>query len=357
MLIGLLPVLVMTDSHKPVPAASDVAKLAGVSQSAVSRTYTEGASVSLKTRTKVLAAAQQLAYRPNFLARSLLKGKSNIIGVVLGNLENPFFSQILEALSASLSAVGKRLLVFTTTANAEADAQIDEMMHYRVDALVLMSTTLSSSLAQQCQSTGIPVIFLNRTGQFPACWAVTGENKRGAQLIGQHLIECGYQRIAFMAGFADSSTSSERELAFKQFLQQQGRPLLMREVGHFSRHGALAAARRLLSLAQPPDAIFCANDHMALACLEVAKFEFGLLPGKDIGIAGFDNVDQAAWPSFELTTFTQSVSLMAQKAAELIVNPALVNSQAQHVVVPGELLVRSSTTSKTPNTHLTKLTA
>ncbi|MBU2878984.1 MULTISPECIES: LacI family DNA-binding transcriptional regulator [Aliiglaciecola] len=337
----------MSENHKQVAAASDVAKLAGVSQSAVSRTFTEGASVSLKTRNKVIEAAQQLGYRPNLLARSLLKGKSNIVGVVLGNLENPFYSQILDVLSTSLSAGGKRLLVFTVGANAEADAQIDEMLQYRVDALILMSTTLSSSLAKQCQSAGIPVVFLNRTGQFPECWAVTGDNQRGSHLIGKHLIDCGYQRIAFMAGYVDSSTSSEREQAFSQYIQEQGRPAPIREVGHFSRQGALAAARRLLALPQPPDAIFCANDHMAMACLDVAKFEFDLEPGKDIGIVGFDDVSAASWPSFELTTFSQPVALMAQKAAELIINPALVSQQAEHFVVPGELLIRSSTVGKT----------
>jgi DNA-binding LacI/PurR family transcriptional regulator len=335
----------MSEKNKQVAAASDVAKLAGVSQSAVSRTFTAGASVSLKTRTKVMAAAKQLGYRPNLLARSLLKGKSNIVGVVLGNLENPFFAQMLEALSSSLSAMGKRLLVFTTTANAEADAQIDEMLHYRVDALILMSTTLSSSLAKQCQDAGIPVIFLNRTGQFPDCWAVTGENQRGAQLIGQHLIECGYQHIAFMAGFIDSSTSSQREQAFSQFLQTQGRPAPIREVGHFSRQGAVAATRRLLSLPQPPDAIFCANDHMALACMDVAKFEFGLQLGKDIGIVGFDDVSTASGPSFQLTTFTQPVATMAARAAELIVNPILMDGKAQHFIVPGELIIRGSTSA------------
>ncbi|MBN27816.1 MAG: sugar-binding protein [Alteromonadaceae bacterium] len=346
----------MSENSKQVAAASDVAKLAGVSQSAVSRTFTTGASVSFKTRTKVMAAAQQLGYRPNLLARSLLKGKSNIVGVVLGNLENPFFAQMLDALSSSLSAMGQRLLVFTTTANAEADAQIGEMLDYRVDALILMSTTLSSSLAKQCQGAGIPVIFLNRTGQFPDCWAVTGENERGAQLIGQHLIECGYQHIAFMAGFVDSSTSSQRENAFSQFLQSHGRPAPLREVGHFSRNGAMAAARRILSLPKAPDAIFCANDHMALACLDVAKFEFDLKPGKDIGIVGFDDVPAATWPSFELTTFTQPVSLMATKAAELIVNPTLMASKAQHLIVPGELIIRSSTSANLHTQH-TQFTA
>lgn len=333
----------MSTGLKLVAAASDVARLAGVSQSAVSRAFTDGASISDSTRIKVMQAAQKLGYRPNQLARSLLKGHSNIVGVALGNLENSFFTLALEALSNSLSAAGQRLLVFTATANAEVDAQIEDMLHYRVDALILMSTTLSSSLAKQCQEAGIPVIFLNRTGQFQDCSSVTGDNHHGSVQIARHLLDCGYHNIAFMAGFVDSSTSSEREDAFTDYLMSQGKPAPIREVGHFSWQGAKQATRLLLSRKQRPDAIFCANDHMALAALDVARYEFGLEAGKDIGIVGFDNVPSASWSSYQLTTFSQSATTMAKHATDFVLKGGLANYCAQHVVVPGELIIRNST--------------
>lgn len=333
----------MSSMNKTLPAASDVARLAGVSQSAVSRAFTEGASISARTREKVMAAAQQLGYRPNQLARSLLKGRSNIVGVALGNLENPFFTQVLDRLSQRLSAVGQRVLIFTATANAEVDAELEEMLDYRVDALILMSTTLSSSLANQCEDTGIPVIFLNRTGYLQQCCSVTGDNVNGARQIAAHLLECGYQHIAFMAGFQDSSTSSEREQAFTQYLLSQGKLAPIREVGDFSRQGAMEATRRLLNRPQRPDAIFCANDHMALATLDVVRYEFGLIPGQDIGIAGFDDVSAANWPGNKLTTFSQPVQPMVDSATEFVLGAGQGSRDQQHVVIPGELIIRDST--------------
>ncbi len=330
-------------------AASDVARLAGVSQSAVSRAFTEGASISAKTRQRVMVAAEQLGYRPNQLARSLLKGRSNIVGVVLGNLQNPFFAEVLDALSQSLSAAGQRLLVFTTAANAEVDAQINDLLHYRVDALILMSTTLSSSLARQCQAAGIPVIFVNRTGQVKQCWSVTGDNEGGARQIARHLIEQGYQRLAFMAGFADSSTSCERQRGFCDELARLQQPAPQLVCGEFSREGAINAARQLLQQAVPPDGIFCANDHMALATLDVARHEFGLTPGKDIGVVGFDDIQAASWPAYQLTTFTQPIGPMVKRATECVLQGESRSGETSAVrqqLIAGELIRRNSTSRK-----------
>ncbi len=335
----------MTTNVKQLPAATDVARLAGVSQSAVSRAFTTGASISAKTRAKVMTAAQELGYQPNQLARSLLRGRSQLIGVVLGSMENPFFPMALDILSKQLASHGHRTLVFTGESNQQADASIEDMLNYRVDALILMATTLSSSLAERCQTAGIPVVFVNRINHATRCSSVTGENVNGARMIAQHLVNTGYQHIAFMAGIETSSTSRDREQAFAQALSELGRKKPSRVVGHFTRAGAMVAMRQLLSQQNPPDAVFCANDHMAMAAIDIARYEFSLQPGKDIGVVGFDDIPQAQWPGYELTTYSQPLTQFIDLAVQRVLSKTNLD-ETIHNTVKGNLITRSSTKAK-----------
>lgn len=182
------------------PSAHDVARVIGMSQAAVSRAYTPGACVSEATRAKVFAAARELGYRPNLLARSLIKGRSGIIGAVVGHARNPFFTIALDILSSRLRSAGRHLLVFTGESNASADVHVEVLLKYRVDALVLLWTSLSPALAEQCRKEGIPVVFLAAGYELEGFARIKGANAAGASQIAAHLIEQGYRSFAFMAG-------------------------------------------------------------------------------------------------------------------------------------------------------------
>lgn len=325
------------------PSAHDVARIAGVSQAAVSRAFTPGASISDAMRAKVLVAAKELGYRPNLLARSLIKGRSDIIGLVVGNARNPFFTVALDVMSTRLRQAGRHLLVFTGESNATADVHVEDLLKYRVDGLVLMWTTVSPALAEQCRNEGIPMIFFNRrAGTTEGFATVAGANAIGAGKIANHMIEQGYRRFAFVAGLEDSSTNREREEAFTAALVAQRFPPPARAVGHFQRKEGMEAARQLLALDPRPDAIFCGSDIMALGALDVARHEFGLAIGRDVGIAGFDGIEQAEWPSFDLTTYTQPIDAMMDRVADLLLDSTLYESHP-HVIVEGELKIRGST--------------
>jgi len=327
----------------PAPSAHDVARLAGVSQAAVSRAFNPDTSISDATRAKVLRAAKELGYRPNLLARSLITGRSGIIGVVIGNPRNPFFLEALDALSKRLSQAGRHLLVFTASANSDSDQLVEDLLKFRVDSLVLMSATLSSGLANQCRAEGIPVIFFHRRGRVTKGFAsVTGANNLGAGRVAEHLVAQGYRRPAFMGGLENSSTSREREEGFAAGIAASGLPSPDKAWGNYDRAGAFVAARQLLSLRPRPDAIFCANDMMALATIEIARHEFGLAIGRELGVAGFDDIEGACWPSFSLTTYSQPIEGMIEKVMEIILDPAGVSANP-HIVVEGELKVRDST--------------
>jgi DNA-binding LacI/PurR family transcriptional regulator len=216
-------------------------------------------------------------------------------------------------------------------------------LKYRVDALLLVAATLSSKLTQQCRDEGIPVIsFGRRPPRSKHVAGVTGNSREGAGQMAQHLLQQGYRRLALMAGSPESATNREREAGFTAYLASQGLPEPEREVGHCQRDSAFQAARNLLSSERRPDAIFCTNDDMALATLEVARYEFGLDIGREIGIAGFDDIEEAAWPTFELTTYSLPMEAMIEKAVALLIGkPGLKDSV--HVVVDGVLKPRRST--------------
>jgi DNA-binding LacI/PurR family transcriptional regulator len=325
------------------PSAHDVARLAGVSQAAVSRAFTPGASIAQATRDRVFDAAKSLGYHPNLIARSLIKGESGIIGVVFGNPRSIFYMSAFHALSARLSQAQKHILVFTAEGKATADVEVQDLLKYRVDALFLMGIGLSTKLARQCRDKGTPVVFFNlRSRDIKDFASVTVNNRDGARQIAEHLLRQGYRRLAFMAGPENSLTSRERESAFTAYLTSQGVRPPMREAGSYDRDGALLVARSLLSHRSRPDAIFCWNDYMALGAIDVARYEFGLEIGREIGIAGFGDIEQASWPSFDLTTYSQPVNSMIQEVVKiLLVAPRL--QPPVHTIVDGVLKPRRST--------------
>ncbi|MFT3763039.1 MAG: LacI family DNA-binding transcriptional regulator [Pseudoxanthomonas sp.] len=335
----------MTGKHplrKPATAL-DVAALAQVSQSAVSRTFTPGASVSDATRKKVMAAARQLNYTPNNIARSLITQKSWIVGVAMTYLDNQFYPEVLQCLSDDLGNAGYRVLLFLTHGNRDADPMLEELLRYRVDALILASTSLSSRLASECARVGVPVVMLNTIDPTSSIPSVCGSNAVGGRAIASYLVAAGHKRFAFVAGAGESSTTRDREHGFSRRLQELGMGKPVREDGYYTFDGAATAMRRLLKRKQRPDAVFCANDHMALAAIQVARGEFGLRVGAELSIVGFDNVGIAKWPGFDLTTYSQPVPAMV--AATISILRTLLQGRAlksAHTAIPGQLIVRGS---------------
>lgn len=323
--------------------ATDVARLAGTSQSAVSRVFTPGTSVSAETREKVMAAAAQLGYRPNAIARSLITRRSRIVAVAMAYLNNQFYPDVLEALSDRLQAQGYQILLFTADRHAAADPMLEQVMRYQVDAIVLASTSLSSAFARECRQAGVPVVMFNRTMDDPGLLSVTGDNERGGHTIARFLLAGGHRRPAFIAGLEASSTNRDRERGFTRALAEAGQGAPLRAVGHYSFEGAAEATRELLRRQDRPDAIFCANDHMAIACIDVARHEFGLAVPEDLSVIGFDDIGPARWPSYNLTSYSQPLLPMVEATVQVLLECMEDPSrQMNSVVLKGQLVVRGS---------------
>lgn len=330
------------DDLPTIATAADVARLAKVSQSAVSRAFTPGASVAPATRERILAAAEQVGYQPDMIARSLMRGRSNIVGVGVGNLTNPFLSATLDLLTIKLADVGLRLLLFPTDDSSVTTVPAREVLQYRLDALVLLATALSPELAGHCARARVPVLLYNRHAPEGAAESsVSGDNESGGRAVAAFLCGGGHRRFAFMSGIDASLASHQRGEAFAAYLGEQGREPAIVEAGMFTYDGAAAAMRRLLLRADRPDAIFCANDLMAMAAIDVARAEFGLTVGRDVSIVGFDDIAMARWPSFALTTYGQSTTAMVEETVATI-QAVRGGSGALQKTVPGALVIRSS---------------
>ncbi|MCS2171340.1 LacI family DNA-binding transcriptional regulator [Scandinavium sp. TWS1a] len=328
--------------RRPV-TSYEVAKLAGVSQSAVSRAFTEGGKVSDATREKVKLAAAHLGYRPSFVARSLITRRSNLIGVVVPGLMNPFYASLVDELSHAFNEIGYRVLLFSMQGDGDTDPILEEILRHRVEALILVSTILSSHFAEECQQNGLPVLLLNRKNDSKSVSSVTSDNLAGGAQIADFLVAGGHQRLAFMAGLDSSSTSRDREKGFCDRLRAQGIAPPLRVQGLYNLEMAMEATRQLLKGKDRPEGIFCANDIMAIGALNVVVGELGLVAGQDISVVGFDNIAMGAWPLFSLTTYVQPVNDMVTSAVRIITQQFDdADSPAVQQVLSGKLVVRNS---------------
>ena len=323
----------------------EVAKLAGVSQSAVSRVFTPGASSSKRTSEKVLKAAAKLGYRPNILARSLITGRTRIIGLVVAYLDNYFYPEAVELLSNALQKKGYHVLVFMASKTAgNIDDVFEEMLDYQVDGVIAASVAMSSDLAARCNAAGVPVVLFNRAENNERLSAVTSDNIDGGQKVAKFLIAGGYKRLGYIAGWEGASTQRDREAGFIEELKKHKRSLYAREVGNFNMDEARQAARKMFTAREIPDAVFVANDHMSFAVMDVIRFELGLKIPEQVSVVGYDDVPVASWPAYDLTTVRQPVNRMVAETVSFLLECIVgQKTNTRQIQIEGPLIVRGST--------------
>ncbi|NSX54639.1 LacI family DNA-binding transcriptional regulator [Parasulfitobacter algicola] len=322
----------------------DVAKLAGVSQSAVSRVFTPGASASKETITKVRKAAEKLGYRPNALARAMITGKSRIIGLVVAYLDNQFYPIALERLSNALQDRGYHILIFTATNTQEAiDKVMQELIDYQVDGIITASVGMTSELTGRCAAAGIPVVMFNRAQDGSGLSSVTSANENGARKIADFLVAGGHSHIAHIAGWGGSSTGRDRIRGFIDGLAKHEKTPVAVIDGMYSRDVSAQATRDLMALPNRPDAIFVGNDHMAFAVLDTLRHEYNMSVPDDVSVIGFDDVPLASWAAYDLTTVRQPVNRMVDATVETILAQiGDKNRPTQKIEIDGPLIIRSS---------------
>lgn len=327
----------------------DVARAAGVSQSAVSRAFSARAPIAEATRQRVLAVARELGYQPNAIARSMSSARhaaiqrSGIIGLIVTRLHDPFFAQIIDMFSRSFQFQGWHLLLFSVEAEAEVDRALTELMRFKIDGAVVMSALLSDHMAGVCREAGIPVVLYNRRTARSDASSVCIDNAEGGAQVASLLLRTGHARIAFLGGSHHDATSDDREAGFVAALGRAGAGLVARDEGDFTFESGVEAARRLLHGGARPDAIFCASDVMALGVMHAAQEFLGLSVPQDLSIVGFDDIAAAAWPRHRLTTVRQPYRAMVREAVEILVRQLdAPDGPGRSAVFAGQLILRDS---------------
>lgn len=324
----------------------EVARLAGVSQSTVSRVFSaDGPNVAEKTRQRVLNAAAALGYQPNAIARMMSKGRSDIIGIVVANIANLFYPFVLDKFLTRLQEIGRHVLLFTVPPDQEMDDILPLVLQYQVDALIITSATLSSAMAQECSRRGTPVILFNRHVDAEGVSTISTDNLNGGRQVADLLLDTGHTRIAYVAGTPHTSTNSDRERGFTARLSERGHAIAVRLQGNFTYDSAFTVVRDLLFSTAPnarPDALFCANDSMALGAIDAAK-SLGIRIPDDLSVIGFDNIPMAGWNAYDLTTIAQDVDAMIALTIEtMLARIADPDTPTGLHTIPGRLCVRGS---------------
>ena len=296
----------------------DVARLAGVSQSAVSRVFKPGASASVQMRRRVMDAAAQVGYRPNAIARGLITQRSNMVGVIISKLVNLNYPEVLVELTQRFSERGIRVLLFALETEGDTAEAFDQVLQYRVDGVVT-AAMLTGEQLRMFDEAGIPVVFYNRAPEEPAVNAVRCDHAEGERWLVGELVDAGHRRFSIVSGPEDSPVSTERTQGAMRRLRELGIDditVVTGDYGYLS--GRAGFAQIVEKLGAPPDAVVTANDMMAIGCIDEARETFGLRVPGDVSVVGFDGVGPAAYAAYQLTTVSQPVARMTEAAVSML---------------------------------------
>ncbi len=297
----------------------EVAKRAGVSRSAVSRTYTEGASVSDKTRRKVVKAAEALGYSPNALASSLTTGRTKLIGLVSNNFHNPLFLEIFDLFTRGLQERGLRPLLVNLTNETDPKNSVRMLRQYSVDGVVVASSTLPPGFARAFRDAGVPVVHsFGRFSNSPQVHVVGIDNVECGRMAVRELAARGYRKIGFLGGPESATSTQDR---FTGFTDEAGKHDFETVSDSFAHAYTFQAGRKEMQLIlqkEPQEAYFCGDDVLSVGALSAVE-DAGLKVPEDIGLIGLNDMEMAGWANISLTTIHQPVQEIINSSIELVV--------------------------------------
>ncbi len=325
-----------------LPTSHDVALEAGVSQPTVSRALRGDPRVTDATRRRVLDAAERLGYVTSDRGRSLSTRRTSRIGVVVEDLDNPFYLELLDVLHERLERADVRMIVLTPQRNDPE--RVERLVDGSIDGAILTTTHLDSPLPAQLRSRHFPFVLLNRTVDDPAYASCAVDNRAGAIRLAEETLRAGHRAIAAVFGPETTSTGRDREAGIRAVLAGAGVPLPAERTrrGRFTFESGHRGCAELLAATDRPTAVLCANDVVAFGAINAAR-GLGLAVPDDVSITGFDDIAMAAWEVFRLTTVRQDLRRMAETAVDLVLG--LVEdpqAEPERIVLPADLVPRAT---------------
>ena len=337
--------MIKDDRPNRAPTSDDVAELAGVSRSAVSRTFTSGASVAPATRERVLAAAKTLGYRVNFLARGLSQQRTNLVALVVSDMDNSLRARMVDHLARGLVKLDFRPMLVPTQPGEDASYLIDMMLHYNVTGTIVTSDTSPAEIAQECAAYGVPLVLINKPEVGGPVANVSFDTVAAGRMAAEEFKAIGCCRIAIASQRRASHSIGQRKAAFIAACRRLGLEI----VGDFqgaaqNYHGGAEAAAAFVASGVATDGVFCVNDYLALGFIDTVRRLSGQrIPG-DLRVMACDDIDEAAWSGYDLTTVRQDPQAMAGAAIAALIDCLDRPGTAHpHIILPGEIVRRGST--------------
>ncbi|SDU32867.1 LacI family DNA-binding transcriptional regulator [Stappia sp. ES.058] len=322
-------------------SAKDVAELAGVSRTAVSRAFTPGASVSAETKAKVYAAAEKLGYQVNNLARGLLTSRTGLVALIAAEIQSPYRASLLAALSSRLQETGKVGMLINTDRSDESVARaLQKAISYRTEAAIILSGMPDASLAEICLRNGMRLVFINREEERPGALRIHLDDAVAGRQAFVSLAAAGCKRPAFASSMAGTPSLVARGVGFRAMAAEAGVQIVECASGMTSYRTGLDVGTQLLTMADRPDGIFCATDLIACGVVDAARQRFKLRVPEDVSVIGFDDIEQAAWESYSLTTFRQPIDEIADAAVTYLSEAP--NDEPQTVTLSSRMVWRGS---------------
>lgn len=302
-----------------IPTLKDVAARAGVSRSAVSRTFTDGASVSPKMRKKVEQAAAELGYSPNFLARSLTTRRTKLIGLVSNNFHNPIFLEVFDLFTRGLQDRGLRPLLVNLSDETDPEHSVQMLTQYSVDGVIVASSTLPPAFSKAFRDKNIPVVnTFGRYASAPDVHIVGIDNVAAGRTAARELVARGYRRVAFLGGPRSATSTQDRCEGFRDEIALHPDMTMTSSYAQaYSFEAGRAEMQRLLTQA-PAEAYFCGDDVLSIGVLSAIR-DAGLNVPQDIGVIGLNDMEMARWESIALTTIHQPIKQIIDASVALMV--------------------------------------
>jgi DNA-binding LacI/PurR family transcriptional regulator len=328
----------------------DIARVADVSHSTVSRALSDSPLVSAQTKARIQHLAHEMGYSPDAQARSLVVGRTQTVGLVVTTITDPFIAAVVQAVENTASDHGYTVIL--SSSNAEPDreiAAVEMLRSKRVDGVVVTSSRVGALYQDHLDRLGVPVVLLNSHSaeSGPYTFSITVNNRHGGCLATEHLIRLGHRRIAYITGLADHSDDLERLAGYRQALTEARiafDPALVIP-GTGGTEGGERALPKLVAMDESPSAVFCYNDMTAIGLLRAARQADLSIP-RDLAVVGFDDIPFASYVHPSLTTVAQPKAEMGRQAMQMVLDlmeaEDPIELAASNVVVQGKLIVRES---------------
>lgn len=324
----------------------DIAQVAGVSPSTVSRALNDSALINEATKRRIRRIAKKLGYERNELARGLVKGSSGTVGVIIPDITNPFFAEITKGVEQVVRSRGFGLVLCTTEGVPSREQEYLRLLRRkRVDGLIIASVTVDDPYLKELQRARVPFVLVSRLSEKVAAPYVVVDDQAGGRLAVEHLVSLGHTKIAHIGGPENVHSGRERMQAYREVLKERG--IRIRRdwavFATFTQEAGYTVGKVLLLGKERPTAIFAANDLIALGVMEAAE-ELGVRIPKDLSLVGYNNIAYAALPRIQLTTVAQPAHEMGEIAADYLLSTRTGGaSEKLQCVLSPRLVVRKTT--------------